>query len=99
MPPRADAHQGSDRSSRPDGAHAIDHELDRQRRQGQEVIARQRRIRRIEQVRAQQQRQHQGAEQAGPALLEAEQQEFISPRAPAGTRRKRFQLRADRGYK
>ena len=47
------------------------------RGQHQEVVAGERGALRIEQVRADQQRQHQRAEQAGPALLDAEADEFV----------------------
>jgi hypothetical protein len=71
-------------------------DLDDEGGNGEEIVARQRRIGRIEKMRAEQQRQNQPAEQAGPALLEAEQQEFIGERAEPAVRLDRLQPRPDR---
>ena len=65
----------------PEGEHPG---LNGNRGESQEVIAVERGIVGVEQVRPQQQPQQQAAKQASPALLEAEQQELVEPKAPAG---------------
>jgi hypothetical protein len=51
------------------------------RRQHQEVVAGERRVRRPQVVGADDQREHRRAEQAGPGLLQPEQQELVGPGA------------------
>ncbi len=69
--------------------------LNRDGAQGEEIIAGEGRIPGIEEMRAEQQCQHQRAEQAGPALLEPEQQEFVEPALRAGRGLERFEAGAD----
>jgi len=93
---RADQVEGADhqrltRTFQPQGQHR---DLDRDRRQGQEIIAMQRRAGGIEKMGREQQGQHQSAEQAGPALLEAEQQKLIGPGAWPRRDADRFQMGA-----
>jgi len=66
------------------------------RGEGQEVIAAERGAVGVKQVRPQEQREQQAAEQAGPALLEAEQQEFVEPQPPACAGVEGFEPEADR---
>ena len=62
--------------------------LDRDRGKGQEIIAGEGGFGRVEIVGGEQQEEEQPAEQAGPGLLEAEQQELVDPARPAaGDRR------------
>ena len=67
----------------PEGEHGG---LDGDRREDQEIVAGERGTFRIEEVRADQQREHQRAEQARPALLDAEAEEFVGG-SPGGAAR------------
>jgi hypothetical protein len=66
-------------------------DLNSDRRQRQRIIAVEQRVGRIEEVGRQQERQHQAAEQAGPPLLETEQQKFKRPCRRARRDLDRFQ--------
>jgi hypothetical protein len=70
--------------------------LDGQCGQRQEIIAMQQRVGGVEEMGGEQQCQHQCAEQARPALLEAEQQEFVEPQPPASARVELFEPQANR---
>jgi uncharacterized protein involved in type VI secretion and phage assembly len=60
--------------------------LDRDGGDDEKVVAGQRRVGGPEQMGAHQQGQHQTAEQAGPGLFQAEQQEFVAVPASAAPR-------------
>src|SRR3546814_12589915 len=69
--------------------------LDQHRTHGQRVIAVNWRVLGPQEMCREQQRQHQRAEQAGPALLEAENEEFEEPAARSRLDRHRLEPRAD----
>lgn len=56
----------------------------------------QNRLGRVEQVRGEKQDEQQCAEQAGPGLLEPEQQELVHPQSPAGAGIEAFELQSER---
>src|SRR6185436_15174257 len=53
----------------------------------EEIVARDRRMRRPEKMGAEDERKHQAAKQARPGLLQAEEQKLISPAVPLRPRR------------
>ncbi len=83
-------------ASRQVSSRKVEHaRLDGNGAQGQEIIAGEGRVPGVEEMGAEQQYEHQRAEQAGPALLETEQQEFVDPALWARPGLEGLEARAD----
>lgn len=70
--------------------------LNAERGERQEIVAMERGIVRVKKECREQKEQQHRAEQAGPRLLEAEQQELVEPEPPATTGIEAFKPLADR---